>query len=563
MATLHKKCPTCDKVAKLKSELITKSSIILVYGCGHIETRVKKPFTVRKVKPNGLHFHLDDSCETCINHFKLKKDKTTVTIPRIFWAEKKVESYYCDECDTNHDRHHAYKFQREGVEFLEKNRASGLVADAMGLGKTIQALMLLKRNKEILFPTLILVKSSTIFQWVNEYQKWVNGSFGEVLPCIERAHLIPGFGAYVVSKDLISRKGVTKLIAKLGIKSIILDEVQDFKEQDSKRTRALIRIIEESDIQFRVALSGTPIKNRATEYFTVLNLLDPANFYSRISFYRQWLIPNDKGIYTRLNPRYIDKFKSLTSKYIIRREKHEVLKNLPDLLRDYQIIDIEDTQIKNSYNQNIDLFRNFLENSASITSTEILGWLAKLRAITGQAKVGPALAWINDFLISTEESLAVGIHHKGVRDSLFYTLDDANIPTLKLSGEDSAIQKNRIANKFNAGSHRVMILNMLAGGVGLNLQSCANALLLERQWSPADEEQFIGRFHRDGQKRGVTVTYMIARGTIDEFFNDLVFKKSEISTEAGITIAPFESKEQLGDPDFLRNFAEFVIGNKL
>jgi SNF2 family DNA or RNA helicase len=73
-----------------------------------------------------------------------------------------------------------------------------------------------------------------------------------------------------------------------------------------------------------------------------------------------------------------------------------------------------------------------------------------------------------------------------------------------------------------------LIINELAGGVGLNLQCCANALVLERQWNAADEEQFESRFHRDGQTYPVQATYMMATGTIDEWFDEMVEEKQKI-----------------------------------
>jgi SNF2 family DNA or RNA helicase len=535
-----------------------------VYQCGHIEILEKivaetlAPTSVA-VKSHTKHNSkfspefISTGHTTWLSYFSISKD---------FWATKQCPEYFCNECNTKHSRKHAYRFQREGVSFVESNRCAALIADAMGLGKTIQALLTLRKHTVIMQPTLILVKGSTIFQWANEYGEWITGELGSVLPVTDRIHFIKGFSTYIVSIDLISRRGVVEAINKLGIKSVIIDEVQNFKDSSSKRTKALIRIIQENQVEYRIALSGTPIKNRASEYFTVLNLLDPATFYSEIAFKRSWLIPNERGVYTKINPYKLDAFKEVTSKYILRREKHEVLKNLPDLLRDYQYIKIEDKQVCDSYNRTVDLFKNFLQNNAKIDSTEILGWLAKLRAITGAAKAKAAVEWTADFLDATDDSLAIGIHHRGVRDMLYYTFSEANISTLKLSGEDDSYAKNRIANDFNSGRARILILNALAGGVGLNLQSCANALLLERQWNPADEEQFISRFHRDGQKQSVTVTYMIAKGTIDEFFHDLVIKKSQISSQIGIKIAPY-SENLMSDAEFLREFAEYVSSNKI
>lgn len=500
-------CKTCNKPAEVQSEVPLGNKSLFVWRCGHTELRDK---LISESLENTSSLGLNPDTEVSSEEIPKLIDPSFVSL------------------DSSKA---AYDFQVDGVKFVEQANFNALIADSMGLGKTIQALLVLKRNKKILTPCLILVKSSLVFQWAKELKTWAsNHPFG-VMPILSRDQMIPGFGCYIMSMDLLGRKGVREKLALLGIKSLILDESHSFKDPESSRTKNLIKFITENKIQYKIALSGTPIKNRADEYFTILNLLAPEYFRSLAQFKRDWLIPNEKGVYTRLNPYRIDKFKDLTSRWIIRREKHEVLTNLPPLSREYQLVEIDDPQIKSSYNNTVSLFNNFLNNNAKINSTEILGWLAKLRAITGQAKCQAALDFTSEFLDSTDESLAIGIQHTSVRDTLYYVTDAAGYKVLKLSGEDDAFKKDRIVNAFNRGDARLLVINMIAGGVGLNLQSCANALVLERQWNSADEEQFEGRFHRDGQVKAVKVTYMIAAGTIDEFFHDMVQNKRRILGE--------------------------------
>jgi SNF2 family DNA or RNA helicase len=104
-----------------------------------------------------------------------------------------------------------------------------------------------------------------------------------------------------------------------------------------------------------------------------------------------------------------------------------------------------------------------------------------------------------------------------------------------------------------------MIANILAGGVGLNLQHISNAMVLERQWSAADERQFEDRFHRNGQQNKVVVDYVIAKGTIDEFFADLVRKKRAICAE---TIGD-DSWDLAGDASMLKDLSEQVLNSRL
>src|SRR5439155_19386887 len=85
----------------------------------------------------------------------------------------------------------AYDFQVSGVHFVEKAGFNALIADQMGLGKTIQALITLKRNKATLTPTLIIVKGSTILQWAKELKTWLDNHPLGVMPIVNRECIIP------------------------------------------------------------------------------------------------------------------------------------------------------------------------------------------------------------------------------------------------------------------------------------------------------------------------------------------------------------------------------------
>lgn len=517
MPRLVHNCPICLKPAEIKSEFKFSSGLInYIYKCGHIELR-------DSIIPDNSADYADPSFKALNGSPKM-----------------------------------AYDFQVDGVRFAENTNLNCLIADAMGLGKTIQALLILKRNKKLMCPCLIIVKQTVLFQWARELKEWASAHPMGVFPILNRNTIIPGFGAYLISMDLLARKGVLELLKPLGLKSIIVDEVHNFKNPDTARARALVRLVQENLIEYKIALSGSPIKNRADEYFTILNLLAPHEFRSLERFRRRWLMQNEKGAYTRVHPYYLEEFKKLISKWVIRREAHEVLTNLPPLTRDYQFVEIEDQDLKNSYNKTLDLFSNFLNNTAKVTSNDLLGWLAKLRAITGQAKCQNAIDWANDFLDSTDDSLSIGIEHHSVRDTLYYVFRAAGYDPLKLSGEDDMYTKDRIVKAFTSGQNRLLVVNMKAGGEGLNLQTCANALILERAWNSVNESQFEGRFHRDGQQKGVMITYMIAKGTIDEWFHEMIEQKRRIFNE---TIS--SNWALTADDNSLRELANQAIANPL
>ena len=440
-------------------------------------------------------------------------------------------------------RKSAFGYQREGVGFCHNTQFNCLIADPMGLGKTIQALLAAKTGgfKRI----LIIVKSATIYQWFQESKEWFDASLWSVFMIQGSKDFIPpGFSVYLMSMDTLGRfvsfngRGecirVDAKLQNLEFDLLIVDECHSFKNTEAKRSKSLVGFIQHSGIKHKILLSGTPIKNRADEYFVPLNILKPEIFTSLASFRRQWLEQDpNTGKWSRIRPRQYDEFQRMTAQFVIRREKNKVL-SLPPFRRTFEHLFIEDETLKAQYNKALADLRHLADTAkGELTFWDIQENLMTLRRITGMAKVPFATEYIDTFLDTTEnEKIAIGVHHEGVRDNLYYALDQRGFLPLKLSGEDTAERKNQIVTKFcRDESRRVLIINMLAGGVGLNLQACNNVLILERQWNAADEEQFEGRFNRHGQTLPVLAEYMIAKGTIDEYFSALVEKKRVICGE--------------------------------
>jgi len=453
----------------------------------------------------------------------------------------------------------AYDFQVEGLDFIAETDFNCLIADPMGLGKTIQALLGAKARPD-LFPILILVKSSTIYQWQEEIREWFDPlPFGVFIIQGSKSFIPPGFKIYLCSMDTLSRMvrpvpdadvyhmkskayfgtgarckfTISEDLFILGIKAIICDESHSFKNPESARSAALQAIIEVLDIKHKIFLSGTPIKNRADEYFVPLNLLKPDIFTSLKRFRQSWLSLNpNTNKYDRVLPYRQEKFKELLSTFVIRREKNQVLKNLPPFRRTFSTINIEDQVLKDLHNKELKKLQETVDEKEDYTFFDVETSLMTLRRITGLGKIPFVAEYVDMFFEENEnEKLAIGVHHKAVRDDLFYRLTQKGFNPLKLSGEDSPEKKNWIVQESKKPERRVLICNILAGGVGLNLQHINNALIVERQWNAADEEQFEGRFYRDGQTLPVDAEYMISNWPCDKYFSEMVEQKRMICGE--------------------------------
>lgn len=292
-----------------------------------------------------------------------------------------------------------------------------------------------------------------------------------------------------------------------------------------------------------IALSGTPIKNRIDEYFPILNILRPDLFYSQQSFMRNWVGTYFDGKKTKAG-RLVDPigFKNRTKDFIIRRERNEVLPDLPKINRTFSYSELE-KEAEKHYKILTKQFTEFFdENEGKVTgknTSQTLAYLARMRHCTGLAKINPVIEFVSTFLEDTDRKLTIFVHHKDVGEKIKILLhdickeNDVN-PPLNLTSDLSGEERNEVVMKFkDDGLSRILIASTLASGEGLNLQFCSDCIMVERQWNPANEEQAEGRFSRIGSLADkINATYMTAIGTVDEFFMQLVEAKRKIVNEA-------------------------------
>ena len=304
----------------------------------------------------------------------------------------------------------------------------------------------------------------------------------------------------------------------------------------SQKAAAHVKVTRNCGVVF---LTGTAIKNRADELFIPLNIVAPEHFPSLESYRRNWLVQNDKGQWARVNPRRYDQFKSVIAPFYLRREKEDVYKDLPALNRIFTVIEISDGRLKDAYNKVLDR----LESKMTMTNFsyfDSIGDLMILRQICGLAKVKFTVDYVETMIYDSDKAkLAIGVHHHSVRDNLKYELSQWGV--VKLDGEDNAERKDYLAHKyFEHSPERVMILGMMAAKEGLELLYIPKALVLEREFTAADEEQFEFRFfnpdlellkQRGYENKRTEIEYIVAKGTIDEFFYDIVEEKRKIFGE--------------------------------
>lgn len=510
---------------------------------------------------------LQTKCSYC---GKLAKETSRITLGKEIWVSLECGhtlihdalrplSEFADIELISNDGKSLFPYQKEGVAFLEKADCNGLLLDEPGLGKTIQECALLARNKKQLLPALGVVKSGLRAQWFVEIFRWT-GMAAQVITSSRELPYFDHFDIFLVSIDTLRllrpdikvvsdwdlalyesghRKGrkpeknpkvlwSDEVCARF--KHVFVDESQKVKNESSSRTKALRKIIAAANDGKKarvVCMSGTNIEKHAGEFFVTLNLVRPELFPQQATFQIQHCeVSSETGKIGGLkNP---ERFKELTKDFIIRRKREDVLPDLPKVFRQFRLAELEGGELE-AYIQIVKEFQERMDDEERpMLPTDILGYLSKMRHITGIAKVNPAVEFVEEFLLGTNRKLVIFLHHKMAAAILMKKLeqlckDGAFAPPLQLHSALDLAQRTAVVEEFQKPENRILVASTLAAGEGLNMQFCSDCLFMERQWNPSIEEQGEGRFTRPGSVADkVNAVYLIAAGTVDDFLTEIV-----------------------------------------
>lgn len=212
-----------------------------------------------------------------------------------------------------------------------------------------------------------------------------------------------------------------------------------------------------------------------------------------------------------------------------RREKSEVLKDLPDKMRSILKCEIEN---RSEYLKAENDLKNYLKENLGKTDAEIskslrgevMVMIQILKKIAAKGKVNEVVEHIQE-VVEAGEKIVVFAWHK----EIVYTLKEAIPGSVTIVGDDSMDNRQRAVDGFqNDPKVQVIICNIKSGGVGITLTSSSRVAFIELPWHPADAEQCEDRCHRIGQKDSVQCSYFLGANTIDEYIYDIIEKKRSI-----------------------------------
>jgi len=451
-------------------------------------------------------------------------------------------------------------YQKDGVNwlrFLERGGYGGVLADEMGLGKTLQTLAWLQLDrvdeKAKDLPALIVCPTSLVDNWALEasrftpnlrvltvtgtdrHQKW-----GELL---EHDLIVTSYA--LLRRDIEQYETQAFSVA-------ILDEAQHIKNKATQNAQAAKRL----QARHRLVLTGTPIENGVSDFWSIMDFLMPGYLGSHESFRRNYELPISKA--DDMAQVAQSKLKRKMSPFLLRRLKRDVATDLPPKIERIAFCGLSNDQ-QTVYKALLDESRRKLsqlvqDQGFNRSRMEVLKTLLRLRQVcchlallknenlqseNPSAKMDLFMELLNEAMDGGHRVLVFS-QFVSMLTLLRADLDKRGIPYCYLDG--STQERMQVVHTFNSDRKiPIFLISLKAGGTGLNLTGADMVIHYDPWWNPAVEAQATDRAYRIGQKRSVYSVKLITRGTIEEKVLAMQDRKRAIID------ATLESDEQVMD----------------
>lgn len=449
-------------------------------------------------------------------------------------------------------------YQQRGLSwmaFMERFGFGACLADDMGLGKTVQLIALMQHeraaaNGAAVAPTLLVVPMSVIGNWVKETERFApelkvlvhhgpERLQGEAFIEQTKVHDL-----ILTTYALINRD--RDFFEKVPWGRMVLDEAQFVKNPQAKQSQAVRAI----PAPKRIALTGTPVENRLSELWSIMDFLNPGYLGPAGNFRRKFSVPIER----HRDRSKMDKLRGLVRPFILRRVKTDptVVADLPEKLESREWCPLTSEQAA-LYESCVKRMLTEVEQSEGIHRRGlVLAALIKLKQICNHpaqmlkdqdpnagriidpsrsGKCVRILEMLDEILSEGDQSLIFTqfrqmghllsgmLRHELGREVLF------------LHGGTPQGQRQKMIETFQeaTGKNPILILSLKAGGVGLNLTAATHVFHFDRWWNPAVENQATDRAFRIGQTRTVQVHKFVVRGTLEERIDEMIESKTELA----------------------------------
>ncbi|MFN9644986.1 MAG: DEAD/DEAH box helicase [Cyanobacteriota bacterium] len=442
--------------------------------------------------------------------------------------------------------------------FLHRFDQGACLADDMGLGKTVQLLAFLQHLKvagDLKRPVLLVAPTSVLTNWKREAAGFtpelaVREHYGPRRPSSEGAlkTALAGVDLLLTTYGLLQRD--SELLESIDWQGVVIDEAQAIKNPAAKQSQAardLARAGKQS--RFRIALTGTPVENRVSEIWALMDFLNPRVLGDEGFFRQRYRLPIERyGDMSSLRD-----LKARVGPFILRRLKTDktIISDLPEKVELREWVGLTGEQAK--------LYRKTVEESLEAIARaplgqrhgQVLALLTRLKQICNH----PALARkecdvAGDFetriaKLQRLEEILEEVIEAGDRALLFTQFAEwghllqvhlqrrwrQEVPFLH--GGSSKSDRQAMVDRFQEDPRgpQLFLLSLKAGGVGLNLTRASHVFHIDRWWNPAVENQATDRAYRIGQTNRVMVHKFISSGTVEERIDRMIHEKSKLAAD--------------------------------
>ena len=422
---------------------------------------------------------------------------------------------------------------------IENMNGKAILADEVGLGKTIEAGLILKEYmiRGLVKKVLILVPASLVTQWAIE----LNSKF--FIPAVtqRKSYVWEQCDVVVSSIDTAKRNPHRDIIYNLDYDLIIIDEAHKLKNNKTKN----YEFVQNLKKKFCLLLTATPIQNRIEEIFNLVSLLKPGHLGSETAFYEKY-----KRDARSLNDD--EHLKELVNKVMIRNRRADT--GIEWTKRQVETIPIEFSPAEKDLYDSISMLKsegdwtqtsafsvmtlqreacssreavfytlkNMLqkrENPTIAFEEQIEFLIKKVEAVQQNSKAEKALELIQQ----VNDKVIIFTEYRATQMYLQWYLKQHGISSVPFRGGFKRGKKDWMRELFQ--KHAQVLIATEAGGEGINLQFCNHIINFDLPWNPMRLEQRIGRIHRLGQEKDVMIYNFAIKGTVEEHILKLLYEK--------------------------------------
>jgi len=490
--------------------------------------RFNDPAIVQLIWDRYPEMELTKDIQADFNEYKLGLEQEKLKLAKLEELKKSTDS----NTKISGLKLKLYPYQKVGVDFFITNEGKAILADTMGLGKTAQALAYVVHKK--MAKTLVVCPASVKYSWENEVKKWTKLKpfvFDSVfLRTKEDIDVIDKHDIFIINYDILET--FMKTYKDIRWDCLIGDEFHYIKNTRAKRTLLFKKLSRR--IPSILLLSGTPFLSRPVELFSGLNIMDPENWADYWHFTKRYCAGHQgQWGWDVQGHSNIEELQSKIGRYFLRRNKDEVLPDLPPK----RFIDFPvelDSETKFEYDLALNSFIEYLKDIKEKTDIEIkksmaaqkLVKLGALRQITTLGKIEAAKELIENLTDNGEKVVVFSCYNEPL-DKL---QDYFGASAVTVIGKTQDSFRPKLIEAFQKNSKvKIFLGGIKSAGVGITLTAGANVVFLDYSWVPSDHSQAADRIHRIGQKAdSVSIYHMYARNTIDAHIRQVLEEKQAL-----------------------------------